>query len=121
MRNLVPPFRPESSLGDPARRLNYPRNAIVQTSPIEMRNQAVGQTPGREANIINSYDQRTPSDTAINNDNTRITNTLFYNPTGSYMRQGINRSTRNQPRVINQRDQLQTNDLFTQKGKPYFR
>ena len=104
------PFRPESSLRDPSRRLNYPRNAIVQTSPIEMRNQAVGQTPGQEVNTINTYDNRTPSDTAINNDNVRVENTLFNIPTGSYRRQGINRSGHNQAGAINQRAQLQINN-----------
>ena len=83
-----------------------------------MRSQAVGEKPGQEANIIKSYDQRTPSDTAINNDNARITNTLFNNPTGSYMRQGINTSDRNQTRAINQRAQLQTNDYPTRRINP---
>ena len=112
------PFRPESSLRDPTRRLSYPRNAIVQTSPIEMRNQAVGQTPGQEANIINSRNQRTPSDTSINKDNTRVTNALFNNPTGSYMRQGINLSDRNQTRAINQRAQLQINNYPIRRVNP---
>ena len=112
------PFRPESSLRDPARRLDYPRNALVQTSPIEMRNQAVGQTPGQDANVINPRDQRTPSDTVINNDNARVTNALFNNPTGSYTRQGINTSDRNQTRAINQRAQLQTNNYPIRRINP---
>ena len=112
------PFRPESSLRDPARKLDYPRNAIVQTSPIEMRNQAVGQTPGQEANIINSRDWRTTNDTPINNDNARVTNVLLTNPTGSYTRQGINLSDRNQTRVINQKAQLQTNNYHIRRVNP---
>ena len=112
------PFRPESSLRDPARRLNYPRNAIVQTSPIEMRNQAVGQTPGQEANIINSIDRRTLVDTPINKTNATVTNTLLTNPTGSYMRQGINLSDRNQTRVVNQKAQLQNNNYHIRGTNP---
>ena len=112
------PFRPESSLRDPARKLDYPRNAIVQTSPIEMRNQAVGQTPGQDANIINSRNRRTPNETPINNDNARVTNVLLTNPTSSYMRQGINLSDRNQTRTINQKAQLQTNNWHIRRINP---
>ena len=112
------PFRPESSLRDPARKLNYPRNAIVQTSPMEMRNQAVGQTPGQEANTINSRDWRNPDGTPINNDNATGTNALLINPTGSYMRQEINSSDHNQTGVINQRAQLQTNNYHIRRVNP---
>ena len=83
-----------------------------------MRNQAVGQTPGQEANIINSRDRRTPIDTPINNDNATVMNALLTNPTGSYMRQGINLSDHNQTGVINQKAQLQTNNYHIRRANP---